>query len=217
MRDSRGMRLASAAQCAFGARTRRMFGLTNDVAKFFVYVFVMVLVTQAGASLLLLIGALSKSMAMGNALATIVLVFASLFNGFFIHPDNVPIVYRWISDISFPAFGVKAAVTNEFTSLVFACTSDEAAAGAFVRACAPTLLALLRTPPGPVHAVCAGCTGSGDALLRSLGFGHISIVHMCVYLFVEIAVFRVLALLCMHFMYTGQPFKERARLLWPGL
>jgi ABC-type multidrug transport system ATPase subunit len=70
-----------------GAVTSGMFGL--QTSHMGMYVIIMVLVTNCGASLLLLVGAVSKSMAAGNALATLVLTFSSLFNGFFITKENV--------------------------------------------------------------------------------------------------------------------------------
>jgi ATP-binding cassette subfamily G (WHITE) protein 2 len=169
--------------------TQAMFGLRTDARATGVYVMVHLLVMHAGAALLTLVGALSKTMAMGNGLATIVIVFASLFNGFFIGPANIPLVYRWVADISFPSFGVRAATATELAGLTYACTPEEAA---------------------------AGCTGVGDDVLASLGWGAVDAWQACGWLALETAVFRVLAFLALHFMYTGQPLRERARQLWHG-
>ena len=84
----------------------------------------MTLVTFCGASMLLLVGAMSSSMAMGNALATLVLAFSSLFNGFFV--VNVPVYYAWIPAINFSTFGVKAATTNELAGLQYTCSPTDA-------------------------------------------------------------------------------------------
>ena len=96
------------------------------------------------------------------------------------------VVYRWLFDVSFPAFGVRAALVNELTGLTYTCTPEEAA---------------------------AGCSGSGDELLRALGFGGTDVWRMCGLLLLETLIFRVLAFLAMHFMYTGQTFKARLRTL----
>jgi len=149
-----------------------------------IYTAIIVLVTQAGASLLTLIGALSSSLAMGNGLATIALVFSTLFNGFFIADENLGAAYRWIAAISFPGFGVKAAVYSELRGLSFACSPAEAA---------------------------AGCTGSGDDVLAAMGFGAVDVPLMCGLLLAEIAIFRLLAYLALFFLHTGQPLRERAR------
>jgi hypothetical protein len=124
-----------------------------------------------------------------RATGNIVIVFASLFNGFFIGPANIPLVYRWVADISFPSFGVRAATATELAGLTYACTPEEAA---------------------------AGCTGVGDDVLASLGWGAVDAWQACGWLALETAVFRVLAFLALHFMYTGQPLRERARQLWHG-
>ena len=168
--------------------TNYMFGLRSDARHVGVYILIVVLVTNAGAALLTLVGALSSSMAMGNGLATLVITFASLFNGFFINPANLHVVYRWIADVSFPAFGVRAATTNELSGLAFTCTAEEQAA--------------------------AGCTGSGDDLLSSLGFAGSDVWALCGYLLAEIAVMRVVAFFALHFLYTGQSFQQRLRALF---
>jgi hypothetical protein len=58
-----------------------MFGLRTEGISPLTFIVIMMAVTNAGAALLLLVGALSKTFAMGNALATLVLVFASLVRG----------------------------------------------------------------------------------------------------------------------------------------
>lgn len=107
-------------------------------------------------------------------------------SGFFINPANMHIVYRWIFDISFTSWGVQAAVYNELHGLEITCTAAETA---------------------------AGCTGSGDALLETLGFAGTDPWRLCGLLLVQVVLWRVLALLALHFMYTGQSFRERLRSL----
>lgn len=167
--------------------TYGMFGLKADNASAGMYLLVVVLVTNVGASLLTLIGALSSSMAMGNGLGTLILVFASLFNGFFLSPQNMHVVYKWIFDLSFTSWGVQAAVFNELHGLEVVCSEAE---------------------------VAAGCTGSGDALLETLGFAGTDPWRLCGLLLVQAVIWRVLAMFALHFMYTGQTFRERLRLLF---
>jgi ABC-2 type transporter len=59
-----------------GIITWAMFGLQAGTLG--PYVLLIALVTLTGASMLTLVGALSDSLAMGNALASVTLVFASL-------------------------------------------------------------------------------------------------------------------------------------------
>lgn len=164
-----------------------MYGLQLDAGRWATYVCILALVTNAGASMLLAVGALSSSMAMGNAIATVVLSFASLFNGLFVR--DVPVWYRWLNDISFPGLGVKAAMANELRGLVFTCTPEEAA---------------------------AGCAPDGEALLGALGMGDTDVWANAGWLLLESVVFRLVAFAALHFLYTGQPARERARLLLPG-
>lgn len=167
--------------------TSFMFGLQTE--RLGVFVLVVVLTTNCGAALLTLIGALSSSMAMGNGLSTLVLVLASLFNSFYVSRENTPVVYRWLFDVSFPALGVRAAAINEIDGLRYTCTADETA---------------------------AGCTGRGEDLLAAAGIDPTaSVWHMCGILFLETVIFRILSYFAMHFMYTGQSFRQRLRaLLW---
>lgn len=173
-----------------GLITCYMFGLQGDAGKVGQYLAVMMLVTNCGASMLLLVGSMAKTMAAGNALATLALVFASLFNGFFIHVDNVPVAYRWIAQISFPGFGVAAAISNELQGLTLQCSAAEAAA--------------------------SGCAATGDALLEALRYPDTTVWRLCLWMIVESMVFRVLAFLCFHCLYTGQPIRARLRTLCGG-
>jgi hypothetical protein len=103
---------------------------------------------------------------------------------------QTPRAYRWIFDISFPGWGVGAAIRNELEGLTL------------VDNCPPSA--------GP------SCVpGTGDALLQSLGLDKIDVGYACLWLFLESCVFRLLAYFAMHFMYTGQSFKDRLRALLP--
>lgn len=51
-------------------------------------------VTNCGVALLLLVGTVSKDMAQGNMIGTIVLLVFSLFNGFFVNNDNISPAFR---------------------------------------------------------------------------------------------------------------------------
>lgn len=170
-----------------GVITCFMYGLQPGAAQVLQYIVTIMLVTNCGASMLLLVGTAAKTMAAGNALATLVLVFASLFNNFFVSTQNLHPGYRWIAEISFPGFGVAAGITNELRGLKLECSAADSAAGT--------------------------CVATGDALLETLRFSETSVWRLCVYMLVESVVFRVLAFLCFHFLYTGQSFRTRLRAL----
>lgn len=94
--------------------------------------------------------------------------------------------YRWIFDISFPAFGVQAATYTELSGLAFTCTPED---------------------------VAVGCSGSGDDYLASLGFAGTDVWRLCGYLVAETVIIRVLAFFALHFLHTGQPASQRLRAL----
>jgi ABC-type multidrug transport system ATPase subunit len=172
-----------------GLVTYGMYGLgqAGGADRLGIYVLLMVLVTNAGASLLILVGAVSSSMAMGNALATVVLSFASLFNGLFVSPRNIPAYFRWVAAISFPGIAVKGAMVNELRGLTFTCGAGE-----------------------------PGCVPDGDTLLDVLGMAEVDPWEAAGWLLLESVVFRALAFFALHMMHTGQPLRDRARLLLPG-
>jgi ABC-type multidrug transport system permease subunit len=162
-----------AFSCLVGIITWAMFGLQQSTLG--PYVLLIVLATLTGAALLTLVGSLSDSLAMGNALASVVLVFASLFNGFFISSDNLVPFWRWIQAISFPAFAVRGAISVELDDLTYSCSPDE---------------------------IAAGCTGTGSSILAAVGAQNISWRLMCLYLLIEMIVFRILTFLALHFLWT---------------
>ena len=57
-----------------------MMGLQDDVGKYFIFTAIMVVAINTGASLLILVGSVSKTMATGNMIATVVLILFSVFN-----------------------------------------------------------------------------------------------------------------------------------------
>jgi hypothetical protein len=130
--------------------------------------------------------AVSKNMAMGNGLATLLLTVVALTNGQFAR--GLPVVFVWIRDISFARLALSSALVNELRGLAL-------------------------TDGGESEA----CLPDGNALLDELGLGSASwddAWTWCAWLFFESVVFRLLAFFALHFMYTGQSFRERWRLLF---
>jgi hypothetical protein len=177
------------AHVIFGATagivTYFMFGLRSGASHVGIYILVTTLTTVCGATLLLLVGALSKNMAMGNGLATLIITVVALTNGQFAR--GLPAALRWIKDISFSRLSLSAALVNELQNIALTDGADP-----------------------------ASCLPDGNALLLELGLGSATVPDIwewCAWMLFQSAVFRVLAYFALHFMYTGQSFKERWRLL----
>ena len=122
---------------------------------------------------------------MGNGLSTILLTVVALTNGQFAR--GLPIVFRWIKDISFARFALSATLVNELRGLELV---DGGNADV--------------------------CISDGSALLNELGLGSASTSDAwiwCAWLLFESVVFRILAYLALHFAYTGQSFRDRLGLL----
>lgn len=163
-----------------------MVGFQADGAKFVTYLVVVVVLTLTGTSLLLLASALSPDLATANALGTIALMMAMMLNGFFITYDNIPVVFRWIADISFLGYAVEAGAVNELSGLQIECSARD--------------LEL-------------GCVTRGELILERMGMSTNQNLWMNVlWMFVQIVVMRVLAYVALHFLHTGQPLSTRLRL-----
>ena len=50
---------------------------------------------------------------------------ADVCAGFFVNKKNIPVVFKWLGDISFLGYSVEVAVINEMTDLQLTCTSEE--------------------------------------------------------------------------------------------
>lgn len=59
----------------------------------------------------------------------------------------------------------------------------------------------------------AGCAPTGDGLLEALGFLGTNVWRLVGWMVLESVVFRILAFLALHFLWTGQSFKDRLRAL----
>merc|ERR1711934_1265056 len=95
-----------------------MMGFQEDWGRFWIYVLNMVLITNTGVAFLLFVGTISRDMAQGNLIGTLCLVLLTLFNGFFVNKKNIPVVFKWLGDISFLGYSVEVAVINEMTDLL---------------------------------------------------------------------------------------------------
>lgn len=170
-----------------GVITYTMMGFQEDWGRFWIYVLNMVLITNTGVAFLLFVGTISRDMAQGNLIGTLCLVLLTLFNGFFVNKKNIPVVFKWLGDISFLGYSVEVAVINEMTDLQLTCTSEERLQDA--------------------------CIASGDIYLERLGMQDADITSLLLLTFLESVVFRLAAYFCLHFMYTGKSFAARLKVL----
>lgn len=161
-----------------------MYGFRASAAKFFTFVVALVAVTEAGAALLTCIGAISPTMEVGNLLSVLIVILLTLVDGFYRNINDLPAWISWLQIFSFQSYGVKAIAANEFRGLHFTCTPEEAA---------------------------VGCILTGDAYLERLGMRNVSVWNNVGYMFVLAAGWRLCAYAGLHFMYTGQSFRERLR------
>ena len=101
--------------------------------------------------------------------------------------ENTPVIFRWISDISYIRFGVEASSITELSGLTIECTEQQ---------------------------VAQGCLRDGTQLLRRLGYGTTAndVFTALGWIALQGLVFRVIALVGLHFCYTKQSFLERLRL-----
>lgn len=177
---------------AFGcaAITYEMFGLRNDDTARFNYYMLVIFATLAGAALLTIIGAACKDMDQSMGGSSILLLFM-LVDGNWVNKNNIPDWLGWLETISFMAYGVNGAVTNEFKpEMVFKCSPADAAAGCTER--------------------------TGLEVLVELGMEKVD-VNECIEILIWITVAsKLIAMLLLHFCWTGQPFSERWRRLVYG-
>lgn len=169
-----------------------MFGLDGGSEGRTEFYLVVVAVTIAGASFLTAIGTLCKTFEQTNAMAGTMLIVLMLFDGNWINRRNIPVYYRWLTDVSFMGYAVEAAVASDFKRHEFVCT-DRAVEE---EGCVPL---------------------TGRQILRSLEFDPDSTWPMFWLLVLVTACYRLVAFLGLHFCWTGQTFAERWNKLWQSV
>ena len=161
-----------------------MFGLDDSADGRAAYIAIIVAVTMAGASFLTMIGSVCKSFEQTNALAGTLLIVLMLFDGNWINRRNIPVYYRWLPDVSFLGYAVEAAVASDFKRHEFTCDSRAAAEDG----CVPL---------------------TGVQILRSLDFDPDSTWPLFGLLVLVTCAYRFVSFLGLHFLHTGQTYKER--------
>ncbi|KAA0175925.1 hypothetical protein FNF27_02646 [Cafeteria roenbergensis] len=165
-----------------------MAGFQADPEKFGIFILNVVLMMLTGASLLAFCSSLARTLAEANGIGTLILMLVMIFNGFFIAEENTPIFLRWISQISFLKFGLEVAMVNELSGLTIECSP---------------------------HELALGCLTSGNDVLlaRNLPTTTDSIWERFGWLALTAVLLRLLTFFALHFLYTGQSWATRARLM----
>ena len=86
-----------------------MFGLDDSADGRITFYFIITAVTMAGAAFLTMIGSICKTFEQTNALAVMCLIVLMMFDGNWINRRNIPVYYRWLTEVSFLGYAVEAA------------------------------------------------------------------------------------------------------------
>lgn len=154
-----------------------MVGLRPNAGAFFTFCGFVLLINACGAAMLYFSGAIAPSPSTANSMASLVLLFALVFNGFFIAYNSIPVWYRWIADINFMRFALSVMCFNQFVGQDYNCT------------------------PG-VSPGCAYSTGSQALIALGIPL-DLEVWRMAIYVLIIWFIFHILAFLAVTFCYTG--------------
>ncbi len=96
-----------------------MAGLRGPINYYFWFMLVSILISYCATGMCLLISSLSPSVAVGNLVAIIVMMFMLLFGGLLLNNSTLPPGLAWIKWLSYINFAFSAMMINEFTNLTF--------------------------------------------------------------------------------------------------
>ena len=96
-----------------------MIGLQNDVAKYFIFILIILVQSHTANALGVAIGSWVRSARVGQIIAPLIIVVFLIFGGQFVNLENAPPSLKWIQYISFISFSNKALAQNEFNGLTF--------------------------------------------------------------------------------------------------
>lgn len=116
------------------------------------------------ASFFMFVGAIASNLRVAQTIAPIVVVLFSLFGGFYVNIDSVPIYYVWLGSIAFQKYVFEVMAVNEFTGLTFSCDGGDPA-----------------------------CLADGQEALEFLGMNNVVIGHNFAILVAMIVFYQALA------------------------
>ncbi|KAK4167257.1 hypothetical protein QBC43DRAFT_256433 [Cladorrhinum sp. PSN259] len=100
-----------------GAIVYPMTGLVPELAKFFVFILVLVLFNFAAAGICLFIGIVCKDSGVANLIGSLVMLFSLLFAGLLLNHNAIPASALWLQWLSIFHYGFEALIVNEVTHL----------------------------------------------------------------------------------------------------
>jgi len=153
-----------------------MVGFQKEAENFGIFALFLVTSSFTAGSLLLFIGALSPNLVVATILSPLTIVLFLLFGGFYVNSANIPVWYIWIKYLSFFKYGYEAFVKNELSGLTFTCSQEEQVGGSC---------------PIP----------NGEKELNLLGMADVNIWHNLAILGGMIVAYRILAYICLRFLY----------------
>jgi ABC-type multidrug transport system permease subunit len=100
-------------------------GFNRTARTFFFYLLTVLIANHVGRGMGSIVAAAAPNGDAAVSLFPIVIIPFVLFSGLFIAPENIPVYFRWIADISPFRYGYEAFLTNEFKGITFRCKEDQ--------------------------------------------------------------------------------------------
>src|SRR3989338_10134450 len=100
-----------------------LVGLNENVERFFMFIFILVVVSVASSSMGSLFAVVSPSFGVAMAIIPLITTVLMLFGGFYKNVSNIPPYAIWFYWISIYHFGFEALIHNEMIGTNFECTS----------------------------------------------------------------------------------------------
>eukprot|EP01087_Luapelamoeba_hula_P015533 TRINITY_DN4653_c0_g1_i1.p1 TRINITY_DN4653_c0_g1~~TRINITY_DN4653_c0_g1_i1.p1 ORF type:complete len:711 (-),score=122.70 TRINITY_DN4653_c0_g1_i1:103-2235(-) len=110
-----------------------MVGLQAEAENFFIFVAALCLITLVAAALSIAIRSAVDSMDTAMAILPAAFIPFTIFSGYLISEDSIPVWIRWVRFFSFFKYGFNILAINEFDGLTFTCSdADKRADGTCV-------------------------------------------------------------------------------------
>jgi ABC-type multidrug transport system ATPase subunit len=103
----------------YGLIVYTMIGYREGAIHMAIYIVALVLNSAASAALLYAVGAAVPSVAVGNVIGALLLLFFMLFGGFLLNNESAPDYVIWLQSVSFFNHAFEAAASNELAGAVF--------------------------------------------------------------------------------------------------
>jgi len=118
-----------------------MIGLNPGVDRFFIFIFLNVVIAITAQSMGIFLGTFAPSAEFAMAVAPLSITMLMLFGGLYLNVNSIPPWFIWIYFLSFFHYGYEALILNEFQGATFECPA----------------------PPQPCY------YATGDAVIQTLG------------------------------------------------